>query len=289
MEEVLPDRRLSALAEWSEAEAMLRLLSEAPPRLRRALRIASARMGGGIVLSMGHSAGRYASRALGLGVAEPVSRGLIDEVCGFYRSQRSPGAVLQIAPPFLPPDWDKICASHDLVPGAVWVKVACEATRCKPAATRLQVRPVGAGQAAEWASVILRGFGVPDEAGLSGMLAAAVGRGGFRAFAACDGSDMVAGAFMYLNGATAQLSVAATLPSHRGQGAQSALVALRAQAAAEAGCRWLIAEAERPADGTPNPSLDNVLRMGFTPLYDRQDWNWRPSDRGQSIDVGAEL
>jgi GNAT superfamily N-acetyltransferase len=277
MEKVLHDRRLYALAECSEAEAMLRLLSETPPQLKHDLGIASARIGGGVVLSMRHNAGGYASRALGLGVVEPVSRGLIAQVCGFYLSQGSPGAVLQIAPPFLPPDWDVICASHDLVPGAVWVKVACAATMCKPAETKLQARSVGAGQAAEWASVILRGFGVPDEGGLSDMLGAAVGRGGFRAFAAWDGSEMVSAAFMYLNGGTAHLSVAATLPSHRGQGAQSALVALRAQAAAEVGCRWLIAEAERPADGTPNPSLDNVLRMGFTPLYARQDWNWRPA------------
>jgi GNAT superfamily N-acetyltransferase len=276
MEEVLHDRRLYALAEWSEAEAMFRLLSETPPQLKHDLGIATARIGGGVVLSMGHGAGRYANRALGLGIAEPVSRRLIDEACGFHLGQGSPGAVVQIAPPFLPADWDEICASYGLAPGAVWVKVACEAAKCKPAETRLQAGPVGAGQAAEWASVLLRGFGVPGAGSLLGMLGAIVGRAGFRAFAAWDGSEIVSAAFMYLHGETAQLSAAATLPSHRGQGGQSALVALRARAAAAAGCRWLIGEAERRADGTPGPSLDNVLRMGFTPLYDRQDWNWRP-------------
>ncbi len=73
MEEVLHDRRrLYALLSGPEAEAMLRLLSETPPQLKHDLGIATARVGGGVVLSMGHNAGGYASRAcFGLGVVEP--------------------------------------------------------------------------------------------------------------------------------------------------------------------------------------------------------------------------
>ncbi|MCO8273957.1 hypothetical protein M1L60_25490 [Actinoplanes sp. TRM 88003] len=79
----------------------------------------------------------------------------------------------------------------------------------------------------------------------------------------------------YLDGADAGLNAAATLPSHRGRGAQSALIAARAAAAAEAGCRHVHAETWKPADGAPNPALANLLRAGLTPLYERDNWVWR--------------
>jgi len=65
------------------------------------------------------------------------------------------------------------------------------------------------------------------------------------------------------------------MPEHRNQGAQSALLAALATEAANAGCRWLVAETGKPAEGSTNPSLNNLLRSGLRPLYDRQNWIWR--------------
>jgi hypothetical protein len=86
---------------------------------------------------------------------------------------------------------------------------------------------------------------------------------------------MIATANLFVHGEVGSLNSAATLPGHRNQGAQSGLLAARAKEAADAGCRWLVAETGKPADGSANPSLTNMLRSGLRPLYHRQNWIWR--------------
>ena len=72
----------------------------------------------------------------------------------------------------------------------------------------------------------------------------------------------------------ARLTGAATLPSHRGRGAQSAFLARRIADATAAGCTVLSAETGKPAEGVRNPSLENLTRVGFEVLYDRVNWVW---------------
>jgi hypothetical protein len=110
---------------------------------------------------------------------------------------------------------------------------------------------------------------------LTAMLASTVGRPEWRPFAAWDGDRLVAGANLYVDGPAAALNAAATLPTHRARGAQSALIAARAAAAVEAGCRHLYAETWKPAPDGHNPSLANMERAGLTPLYVRDNWVWR--------------
>jgi GNAT superfamily N-acetyltransferase len=67
----------------------------------------------------------------------------------------------------------------------------------------------------------------------------------------------------------------ATLPEARGRGAQSALLTARVRAATGEGCRWLVAETGAEGPGEHNPSLHNMVRVGFEPLYERANWLWR--------------
>lgn len=59
-------------------------------------------------------------------------------------------------------------------------------------------------------------------------------------------------------------------------GAQSALLAARVRDATAAGVKWLSAETGKPAAGKQNPSLNNMLRLGFDTQYERTNWTWRP-------------
>jgi GNAT superfamily N-acetyltransferase len=116
---------------------------------------------------------------------------------------------------------------------------------------------------------------MPD-GGLSEMAAASVGRPGWCPYGVWDDEQIVAGGTMYIREGTGQLFGGVTLPFARGRGAQSALLAARARAAHAAGCRWLVAETGVESTGTHNSSLHNMARMGFTSLYQRQNWIWRP-------------
>ncbi|MEU7676636.1 hypothetical protein AB0C42_17710 [Micromonospora taraxaci] len=268
------DETVGALAELAEAEFMFRYESGASADVRGALGIRTARMGGGVVLSMRHDPTGYWSKALGFGVDEPVTGELIAQVCDVYRAEGTPSAVIQIAPDRLPADWDEICARENITAGGVWVKLAGEIDALKPGGTDLRVGPVPDESVHEWASVVLRCFGMPEEH-LGPMLAESVRDPGFRPFAAWDGAEMVAAANLFVHGEVGSLNTGATLPTHRGRGAQSGLLAARVAAAAAAGCRWVTAETGRPAPGSSNPSLDNMRRLGMSPLYERRNWVWQ--------------
>ncbi|MEU8359900.1 GNAT family N-acetyltransferase [Nonomuraea sp. NPDC048882] len=223
----------------------------------------------------------YWSKALGFGFDEPFTGELLDRVLDFYRDEDSRMAVIQVAPDVLPKDWDDIRARHDLRPEGRIVKLWCPIDFfIAGATTDLRVGPVGPDDTREWASVVLRGFGMPEH-GIDEMIAAAVTHPDFRPFAAWDDDRMVAGANLFLHGRAGSLNTGATLPGYRNRGAQSALLAARAKEAANAGCRWLVAETGQPEQGGSNSSLSNMLRAGLRPLYIRENWVWRSDGADQ--------
>jgi hypothetical protein len=90
------------------------------------------------------------------------------------------------------------------------VKPACRIADFRAGQTWLCVGPVAPADAEEWASVTLRGFGMPEE-GLADMMAASVEDLDFRPFAVWDGDEMVATARLFVRGEVGSLNSAATL------------------------------------------------------------------------------
>ena len=276
---------IGSLAEAAEAEFMFQYESAASPAITRALGIATTRIGGGVCLSVRHDVTGYWSKALGFGVTEPVTEELVNEIVAFYLAEKTPSAVIQIAPARLPEDWPEICRRHGLTPTSPWIKLVGAVDDVQMShATDLSIGPVDAGDYPLWASTALRGFGMPTD-GLSDMLAEALAHPGFRPFAAWDRDEMVAAANLFVHGSMGSLNATATLDTHRNRGAQSALIAARAKEAANSGCRWVCAETGKPGDGEVNPSLTNLVRSGLRPLYERQNWAWTP--RGVTESAGS--
>ncbi|HEY6494201.1 MAG TPA: GNAT family N-acetyltransferase [Trebonia sp.] len=238
-------------------------------------------MGGGAAFSVRDDSSRFWTKALGFGFAEPVTGDLIGRLTDFYRDQGAPSASIQLAPPVIPADWDAICAKENLSAGAKLAKLACE-----PEAVLANVRTdldqglraeaVTSARRTEYSTAMARVFGMEDEYPTA-ILAATVDRPGWHAYAVYAGDRIVATASVYANGDTAQMFGGSTLPEYRGRGAQTALIAARARAARDAGCRWLVAETGTEKPGEHNPSLWNLRRAGFEVLYERTNWTWRPA------------
>ncbi|MCP2264173.1 GNAT family N-acetyltransferase [Promicromonospora thailandica] len=271
----LSDQDLTALAETVEAEAMYAYVAQAPAATVEGLGTTTTRLGGGVVLSARLDPYDYWSKAVGLGVTEPVTHDLVGEVIDFYRAQRTPTALFQIAPSLLPEDWDEIRAAHGLEPAGTWNKHAAPIDGLRTdAMTDLRVARVQEDDAAEWATVVATTFGM-DNPALVAMLTESVHTPGCQLFAAWDGDTIVAGGALFLHGTTASLHSGATAPSHRGRGAQSALVAARIEAARAAGARWVVSETGKAAPGERNPSTENMRRAGVRVAYARPNWRWR--------------
>ncbi|GIF23660.1 GNAT superfamily N-acetyltransferase [Actinoplanes tereljensis] len=250
-----------------EADFMYDYETRMPEAARDRLGVRSARIGRGVALAMVHDPSTYWSKALGFGF--DLAPEVLDEVLEFYRESGAERAVIQLTPPFA-----ELARDRGLEHAGTWVKLAGDPAKVAAPATELRIGPVPAGRAREWADLVLGTFGMPA-GDLTEMLAGTVGRPGWHPFAAFDGERIVAGANLYVNGSEAALNAAATRPDDRGRGAQSALIAARAAAAAEAGCRQIFAETWKPADGAHNGSLANMLRAGLAPIYERDNWIWR--------------
>jgi hypothetical protein len=107
---------------------------------------------------------------------------------------------------------------------------------------------------------------------LAPVVEALVGRPWWRAYGAFDGDALVAGGVMRCDGRVAWLGLGATLPSHRGRGAQGALMSRRITDAIAQGASTIATEAGTPIDGEKNASYDNMRRCGFELVGARTNW-----------------
>ncbi|MFI5606419.1 hypothetical protein [Amycolatopsis sp. NPDC051903] len=252
----------------------------APAAVRGALGIGETRFGGGVALAVRADPSRCWSLAAGFGFTEPVTAGLVGRITDFYRAAGVTSATLQLAPSVLPADWPALAEAAGRVRQPPWVKIgaAAEEVAAPRPATDLVIRRILGDELGRWADVVLAGSGLP--AGLQGMITGAMVRPGVAAYAAFDGTELVATGGLRVHEDVAHFFSGATLPHARRRGAQSALLAERARAAVAAGCRLLVGETTGEGPGEHNSSLRNVLRAGFGKLYEVQNWLWRPGYLG---------
>lgn len=270
-----------SLAEQTEIGAYVDFVTGAPAPVQEALGIGSLHIGSALALVMREDLSHFFNRAGGFGAGEPITADVLTPVCDFYREQGVAQGAFMIAPSLLPPDWASTVAQLNLTSGYRYVKLGCDTETALSAgdgiaalAPGLRVGLVEPHQANEWATVMMTAFGFTMP-GMVDMATSCVGKPNWRQYAVWDGERIIAVGSIFINGECADMFGGATLPEDRGRGAQSALLAVRAQAAQAAGCRWLVAETGAENPGDHNTSLHNMLRVGFKPLYERVTWLWR--------------
>jgi GNAT superfamily N-acetyltransferase len=140
----------------------------------------------------------------------------------------------------------------------------------EPVEARTDLHVTDARSPADFGTVFADGYGLPSV--LAGFAAAVVGRTGWHCFVAYDGDRPVAAGALFESGDAGWLGAAATLPSHRGRGAQSAILAARVERARERSLRVLVTETGVPRDGRPGASYRNIVKSGFRPTYVRPNY-----------------
>jgi GNAT superfamily N-acetyltransferase len=272
------DRLAAARAtELGEAEFMFQMFDTADHTSRAALGMSAARIAGGEVTVMANDpTGGFWSRAIGLGIEQPVTAGVVDEVLEFASAAGARSLVFQIAP-HVDGDWERLLADRGITPSANWVKFAGPGDLVPTASTELRIGIIGRDDGANFARVMCTGFGMPLDSALPHWFGGLPGQdaAGFTTYGAWDGDDLVSAATLFVRGRIATLSGAATLPEHRGRGAQTALMARRIMDAVAHGCDWVTTETGAETAEHPNPSLHNMRRSGLTELYERRNWVWR--------------
>jgi len=205
------------------------------------------------------------NRALGLGIEQPATDERLDAVLAFLHGVE---AYVTVAPEAGPPDLGDRLAARGLAEERGWTKFSRLTAAAPEAATELRVERDETGEAFAGAATL--GFGVPPF--FADWLQLLAGRDGWQCFAAFDGDAPAAAGALYVTGKVGWVGIGGTVPEHRGKGGQSALLAARIRAAAEAGCEVVVTETGEPVDGEANGSYRNIERAGFEPQYVRPNY-----------------
>src|SRR4051794_33701711 len=200
-----------------------------------------------------------------LGVDEPVPEAGVDEVVARLR----PVKQHYIQPPPGATEIDERLRGHGLSSSWAWAKVIRGTDPPPDIPTTLDIRELHPAEADRFGAVVTTAFGLPTS--MAPWTSAVVGRAGWHAYGAFDHDALVAAGALYVEGDVRWLGLAGALSFHPRPGAQRALMVRRIADALELGCTALATETGI-LPGRANPSLDNMLRCGFTVAYERPVW-----------------
>jgi hypothetical protein len=248
--------------ELTEARAWADMYRAAPAGMAVATGLETRQAGDVTVLDFRANDVPMFNRAFPIGLVSPATEAEIDALVTHFRERGSKGFRLQLSPFSQPLELRDWLRARGLQPRLRWAKVYRGIAPIPPVSTRLEVREVGPEAAGDFSQAACAGYGMPPL--LRPWLEALVGRPGWRAYVAYDGGDPVGGGALFTTEGVGWLGVAATRPTHRGQGAQSALMARRIEDAITAGCHTVVTETGEDTLENPNPSYRNMIRAGRT-------------------------
>jgi GNAT superfamily N-acetyltransferase len=268
----------SDLAERTEAIAMARFNAETDPATRSALGMETQPLGGDAVLTTVRRdpmAG-YWNKALGF--TDPVEADELAAIVGVVERAAVPAMAVQVQPRCQPDGFAEAAERLGLRLGAPFVKCFGPAAPREVETDRLRIERLTADQAPVFSRIMHVGFGVERTDASEGWFGdPAFFEGDWATYAAYDGDEPVATARLLVVAETQAGAMfgAATLPTARGRGAQSALLDVRMREARDRGCRWASAETWMETAENPNPSQHNMRSAGLTEVHVRRNWVYR--------------
>jgi hypothetical protein len=212
----------------------------------------------------------FFNRVLGLGLDTPASAEALDGIIRRYRRAGVQRFFIHVAPCSLPVSLPHWLHERGFVHHNSWAKLYRDTSAVPEAETDLRIERIGRERAETFALLTAPAFDWPHVA--ERILARSVGAAGWRHYLAYDGERPVAAAAFRALGNHAYLGPAVTLATHRGRGAQSALIAGRIRDAAAAGCRWVVVETAEDTPDRPARSFRNLIRAGFQLAYLRPNY-----------------
>ncbi len=166
-------------------------------------------------------------------------------------------------------------ASHGYRRVRSWMKFSRGTEPLPEAATTLRVAEIGPDHGTDFASTVADAFDLGTPA--IPWLARLPGRPDWRIYMSFDGDQPAGVGALYIAGDTAWCDWAATKPSHRRRGSQTAIMHRRLRDALASGIREIFTCTGEDAPGDSQHSYNNIRKMGFREKYLRP--NFAPTQR----------
>jgi GNAT superfamily N-acetyltransferase len=207
------------------------------------------------------------NRVVGLGIEQPATEAIIDEISAAMDGVRYFVAISPSARPAGVSEW---LSARGFVPGWGWMQFTRSVEDAPAAETNLRIELIGAERSADFARVLVHGFELPPA--LHDWARAVPAIPGWSAWLALDGEIAVGSGALFVDGELGYLGFGATLESHRGRGSQTAMLAARIRHAAALGCRVVITETGEKLPDRPSKSYRNIVRAGFREEFVVRNW-----------------
>lgn len=221
----------------------------------------------------------FFNRVIGLGISRPATETDAEAASRYYLDLGLTQSVVQVAPGAQPAELVPWLNARGYVQGARWVKLWRGLDALPEPASSLRVERIDDSQAKAFGDVCLAAFEMPPQ--VRDVATATIGRPGWTHYLGFEGDTPVSTAALFIAEDVAWLGYGATLEAFRGRGWQSAMFESRLRDGRDNGCRLAVTETGEETQKDPvNHSYRNMVRMGFSLAYARQNWVRRPAPVG---------
>ncbi len=234
--------------------------------------LATAHVGGAVVVVAAKLRSAVYSRVLGLGLTRPVERSELELALGELPRLGAERAFVTASPYAGSelPAWLEELGVTRYHRG--WMRFCREREPAPEARTDFAIRLATAADAQGFDDALCTAFETPAA---RGMFAGLVGRPRWHPFVALDGERVVGAASLFVDGDVGWMAFGGVRPESRKRGAQSALLAARIRHGLELGCSLFVTETGEAVPGDPQQSYANIQRAGFRELFLRPNYLWQ--------------
>lgn len=264
----MTDLEISRLVEETEAEAIYQMHSMCSVDAMDKMKASVVRIGAGTAIRTDISEGFSLNRVAGTGFGSETAEEIFEQTGKFFEGRKNIYSI-QPSPFILDDNFKQQLEKNGFEFRKNWVRFYRDTAGIPEIESQLVIRKIGRKEKDIFAEMVIDVFGfqgVDPEFAVS-----TVEQENWNHYLAYNGDKPVATACLFINGQTAWMSLAATLPEFRGRGAQSALMARRIRDANEAGCSIITSETAED-----NSSYRNMQRFGFKLLYKRPNYVKQP-------------
>jgi GNAT superfamily N-acetyltransferase len=263
------------LSQAIETEALCELHRAAPPTLRESMGLRLETVDGATVSVAARGANIVINRVIGLGTNATANIRQLDSIRNIYAEADVNRYFIHAASSACPAPLTAFLEDAGFVADRPWMKFVREGSGVEEPPRDLEIREIDAGHARDFGRIAGSAFGLGEPAWE--LLAALVGRPGWRIFMSFDAGRPAGTGALFVRGKVAWTDWGATDPAFRRRGSQSALLARRVNAAADMGCTLLCTCTGEAVDDEDQHSYRNILRAGFAKAGLRP--NYSPAGR----------
>lgn len=210
------------------------------------------------------------NRVIALGVCSPATQSDVDAIKKFYRDHSQTRYLVEVTPVSRPDNIRELLGRAGLAPTDSRVSKSWRSLENIPEYPVDMVRRLSTDDREQWAAANLAGWGMPKL--FAPWFYATLGQEHFQHYGIFDGDEIVSTGAIYFTDGLAWLGFAATRPQYRGRGYQLAMHAKRMREAEALGAELVHTETAAETPERPNPSFRNHMRLGYTHLYDKENF-----------------